>query len=263
MTAADDDDVGARARAATSVRHRRPRTVRSRTSSASTFAVTRETGLSSSAARQPVQAIEPTANTAPPSGRRHDHVGARARRPRRVVDHVVGPALVPVADARRSRAPWRRPASRAAGRRCRPRTRPAPRARRRRRRSRVRVEPREDDGGRGIAGRLAAVAVGAAASVAESAQPDPERAVLRDAAGGASRRRRRRSAWWCSPGQRLPGESLGLVATQLDHVRSVRIDRDRAVEPVAAEVGEAAARARRARRSRRAAPRSRTPGARR
>ena len=43
-------------------------------------------------------------------------------------------------------------------------------------------------------------------------------------------------------GQRLPGEPLGLVAAQLEHVRAVRIDRDPAVEPVAAEVGEPSAR---------------------
>ena len=44
-------------------------------------------------------------------------------------------------------------------------------------------------------------------------------------------------------GQRLPGEPLGLVAAQLEHVRALRIDRDAAVEAVAAEVGERAARA--------------------
>ena len=42
-------------------------------------------------------------------------------------------------------------------------------------------------------------------------------------------------------GQRLPGESLGLVTTQLEHVWSLRIDRDAAVQPVAAEIGEAPA----------------------
>ena len=42
-------------------------------------------------------------------------------------------------------------------------------------------------------------------------------------------------------GQRLPHQPLGLAAAQLDHVRSRRVDRDAAVEPVAAEVGEAPA----------------------
>ena len=41
--------------------------------------------------------------------------------------------------------------------------------------------------------------------------------------------------------QRLPGKPLGLVAAQLEHVRALGIDRDAAVESVAAEVGEGAA----------------------
>ena len=41
--------------------------------------------------------------------------------------------------------------------------------------------------------------------------------------------------------RRLPHQALRLAAAQLDHVRAGRIDRDAAVEPVAAEVGEAAA----------------------
>ena len=41
-------------------------------------------------------------------------------------------------------------------------------------------------------------------------------------------------------GQRLPGQSLGLVAAQLEHMRAPGVDRDAAVEAVATEVGEVA-----------------------
>ena len=102
------------------------------------------------------------------------------------------------------------------------------------------VEPGEDDPCDRVVRREHALVV-AGGAVAERREADSEQPVLGPVVAAPVAAVSAGARVVVLAGQRLPGQALGVVAPQLDHVPALGVDRDAPVEAVATEVGEVSA----------------------